>query len=89
MTTAKVRVYTTNVCPYCVAAKRLLKELGVDFEEISLENQQELRMQLSRENGGWRTVPMIFVGEKFIGGFTDMKSVHDRGELLPMIRGGA
>ena len=89
MTVAKVRVYTTNVCPYCVAAKRMLKELNVSFEEINLENQHELRMQLSRENGGWRTVPMIFIGEKFIGGFTDMKAIHDRGELLPMIQGGA
>jgi glutaredoxin 3 len=89
MTVAKVRVYTTNVCPYCVAAKRLLKELGVDFEEINLENQHELRMKLSQENGGWRTVPMIFVGDRFIGGFTDMKAVHDRGALLPMIRGGS
>ena len=89
MTVAKVRVYTTNVCPYCVAAKRMLKELNVSFDEINLENQLELRMQLSRENGGWRTVPMIFIGETFIGGFTDMKAIHDRGELLPLIQGGA
>jgi glutaredoxin 3 len=42
---------------------------------------------LSEANGGWRTVPMIFIGDKFMGGFMDVKAVHDRGELLPLING--
>jgi len=81
-----VRVYTTSVCPYCVAAKRMLTELGVPFSEINLEKDPELRMRLSQENGGWRTVPMIFVGTTFIGGFTDLKAMHDRGELMPRVK---
>jgi glutaredoxin 3 len=76
-----IRVYTTTVCPYCVSAKRLLKELGYAFEEINLENNPDLRLRLSQENGGYRTVPMIFIGKEFIGGFTDLKALHDAGTL--------
>lgn len=83
----KVRIYTTSVCPYCDAAKRLFKSLGVEVEEISLEGRHEDRMALSKANGGWRTVPMIFIGETFIGGFDDAKKLHDKGALMPLIAG--
>jgi glutaredoxin 3 len=82
-----VKIYTTSVCPYCDAAKRLFKSMGVAFEEINLEGRPDERQRLSEANGGWRTVPMIFVGETFVGGFTDAKALHDRGELLPMVHG--
>jgi len=76
-----IRVYTTSVCPYCVSAKRLLKELGYAFNEINLEKDPDLRLRLSAENGGYRTVPMIFIGDEFIGGYTDLKALHDGGQL--------
>ena len=78
-----IRVYTTSSCPYCVNAKRLLNQVGLTYEEVSLEGQPELRAKLSQENGGYRTVPMIFIGAEFIGGFTDLKALADKGELLP------
>ena len=76
-----IRVYTTNVCPYCTSAKRLLKQAGYTYEEINLEENPDLRMKLARENGGWRTVPMIFIGKDFIGGFDDLKKLFDSGHL--------
>lgn len=82
-----VIIYTTTICPYCDAAKRLFKSLGVPYEEISLDGNHEERQRLSEANGGWRTVPMIFVGNKFLGGFTDVKALHDRGEFLPLVNG--
>jgi glutaredoxin 3 len=82
-----VKIYTTSVCPYCDSAKRLFKSLGVAYEEISLEGRPEERQRLSESNGGWRTVPMIFIGETFVGGFTDAKALHDSGKLLLMVRG--
>ena len=85
MTSPIVKVYTTRICPYCVAAKTLLKKLNVSFEEISLEGNNDLRMKLSEENNGWRTVPMIFVGAKFVGGFDDLNALHSSGKLLPLI----
>ena len=87
LTMNTVKIYSTSVCPYCDAAKRLLKSLGVAYDDINLEGQHDVRQRLSEANGGWRTVPMIFVGDKFIGGFDDMRNLHARGELLPLING--
>lgn len=86
---ADVKIYTTRICPYCTSAKNLFKALGVPFEEIGLDAQPELRARLSAENGGWRTVPMIFVGEKFLGGFDDVNALHRQGKLLPLVEGKA
>lgn len=82
-----VKIYSTTVCPYCDAAKRLLKSLGVPYEDINLEGQDEERQRLSEANGGWRTVPMIFIGDRFIGGFDDLRALHSRGELMSTING--
>ncbi len=80
-----IKVYTTNYCPYCTAAKRFLEQQKWAYEEINLEQQPELRMKLSQENQGWRTVPMIFVGNTFIGGYTDMLKWHQEQKLVPLV----
>jgi glutaredoxin 3 len=80
-----IRLYTTPWCPYCHAAKSLLDDLGLSYEETDVERDPELRARLSAENGGYRTVPMIFLGEDFIGGYTDLKALHDRGELTSRV----
>lgn len=80
-----VRVYTTRSCPYCVAAKRLLESLGSPFEEVQLDDRPELRAELSRANGNWSTVPMVFVGDEFIGGYDDTARLHREGRLAPML----
>jgi glutaredoxin 3 len=59
----------------------MLSSLGVDFQEIRLDGRPELRRELSAANGGWSTVPMIFVGERFIGGFDDLRRLDRTGEL--------
>ncbi len=82
----EIKIYTTNFCPYCVMAKNLLTKENLVFSEISLQGQQELRERLSRENAGWRTVPMIFIGEEFIGGFQDLSKLHDSGGLLKKVQ---
>ena len=76
----KIRVYSSDYCPYCVSAKRLLQREKLDFEEINLSRDPELRMKLSEETG-WRTVPMIFIGEKFIGGFDELNRLYRSGGL--------
>ena len=78
---SKVVIYSTKVCPYCVQAKALFKNLGVTYEEVHLDDKPDLRSQLSAQNGGWRTVPMIFVNDEFLGGFSDVKALHDAGKL--------
>ena len=81
----KVTIYTKDNCPYCVRAERLFKSLQVPFEEINLEHQPELRDQLSRRYQ-WRTVPMILVGDRFLGGYDDVSAMHRRGELTPLLK---
>ena len=65
-------VYTSNVCPYCQSAKRLLTEKDISFEEVGLDDKPDLRVELSEKFGGWRTVPMIVLDGEFIGGYDDL-----------------
>lgn len=81
----KVTVYSTTICPYCDAAKRYFKESAIPFEDINLDRDHELRMKLSSENGGWRTVPMIFIGDHFVGGFTELIDVVKKGQLSSLL----
>jgi len=82
----KITVYSAGYCPYCTQAKRLLSELKLAFDDISLDGKDELREKLSRENGGYRTVPMIFIGEEFIGGFSDLANLHRTGALMTKVQ---
>jgi glutaredoxin 3 len=77
---AKVVMYTRVPCPYCGNAKRFLQQKGVAFEEIDLSNKPD-ELQELQQRTGWRTVPQIFIGDKMIGGFTDMIALEDSGEL--------
>ena len=82
---AKIVMYCTAVCPYCVNAERLLLRRGVtEIEKIrvDLDPQQRLIMeQRSRR----RTVPQIFIGDRHIGGFDDMVELDQAGELAPLL----
>ena len=82
---SRVRVYTSRTCPFCVAAKRLLSSLGAEYEEVLLDDRPELRAELSRANGNWRSVPMVFIGDDFIGGFEETARLHREGKLEPML----
>ena len=77
---AKVIMYTTQYCPYCVRAKALLKSKGVDFEEIDVGGDDELRARVVEESGR-RTVPQIFIDGKSIGGFEELYALEQEGEL--------
>ena len=78
---SRVKIYTTEYCPYCHAAKEMLSSLGIDFEEIGLGRDPELRQRLSAENNGWRTVPMVFIDGRLIGGYSELRKLVRRGEL--------
>lgn len=82
----RVVIYTKTVCPYCVAAKNLFTRLGAPYEEINLDGDPALREELVRKHR-WRTVPMIFVGEEFLGGFDDVNELHRSGGLVPKLEG--
>ncbi len=81
---ARVRLYTKRWCGYCIAARRLFRNLEVDFEEIRLDGRPEIRREIAARAGNWPTVPMIFIGHSFVGGYTEVAALHRRGELLKL-----
>ena len=81
-----VRMYTTQVCPFCLRAKALLKQRGVDqIEEIRIDLDPVERDRMI-EITGRRTVPQIFIGPTHVGGCDDLQALDRRGELLPMLQ---
>ena len=80
-----VKMYTTQVCPYCIRAKALLKQRGVtEIEEIRIDvnmAERETMMALT----GRRTVPQIFIGSTHVGGFDDLAALDQSGGLLPLL----
>ncbi len=77
---SKVVIYTTNYCPFCTRAKALLRSKNVDFEEIDVTSDKNLR-ELAEKSSGRRTVPQIFIDGKSIGGYDDIKQLEEAGEL--------
>ena len=80
----KVTIYTTPYCPYCHAAKALLKKKGVAFEEIDVQDSGQRQQMMQRANGR-RTVPQIFIGETHVGGSDDIHELDRRGQLDPLL----
>ena len=81
---AHVDIYTTPSCPYCVMAKRLMREKGVAFAEIDVATDPDKRKWLV-ETTGQRTVPQIFIDGKPYGGFTEIAALDRKGELDPLL----
>ncbi len=79
-----VTIYTTFYCTYCRRAKKLLERKQVDYEEIRLDEDAEKREELVKSLN-WRTVPMIFVNEQFIGGYDQLAALERSGELDRML----
>ena len=84
---AKVTIYSTQSCSYCIAAKAFLDGRGVAYESIDVTDDPAARAALVRRANGMRTVPQIFIGERHIGGFTDMRALDQKGELEPLLKG--
>lgn len=81
-----VKMYTTQVCPYCQRAKALLKQRGVDaIEEIRIDLDPAQRDHMMAVTGR-RTVPQIFIGETHVGGSDDMHELDRRGALDPLLQ---
>ncbi|MEN9543269.1 MAG: glutaredoxin 3 [Pseudomonadota bacterium] len=84
-----VKMFTTQVCPYCQRAKMLLKQRGVDaIEEVRIDldpAKRDAMMQLT----GRRTVPQIFIGDTHVGGCDDLIALDQRGALQPLLQAQA
>jgi len=80
MSAPAIVMYTTNWCPYCERARRLLKSKGASFEEIDVESAAEKRAEMQARSGR-RTVPQIFIGDTHVGGSDDLAALNDSGRL--------
>lgn len=86
---AAVTIYTRPMCPYCVRAVSLLKQKGVDFEEIDAGFDPEKKKEMVQRANGARTFPQIFVGDEHIGGCDEMLALDRSGKLDPMLSNAA
>ncbi|GJJ05471.1 MULTISPECIES: glutaredoxin 3 [Telluria group] len=85
--TARVIMYTTAVCPYCVRAERLLESKGVTgLEKIRVDLDPEQRVLMMQKTGR-RTVPQIYIGDTHVGGFDDLYALDQAGGLSPLLNG--
>jgi glutaredoxin 3 len=73
-------MYTTDWCGYCVRAKALLDARGLDYDEVDLGDDPAFRARLNELTGGW-TVPQIVIGDRHIGGYTELRRLERDGQL--------
>lgn len=83
-----ITMYSTGTCPYCINAERLLKSKGVEItNKIRIDLEPARRTEMM-ERTGRRTVPQIFIGERYVGGFDELYALERTGELDPLLVGG-
>ncbi len=84
MSSPRVVVYSTAMCPYCVRAKSLLQSKGVEYEEIRVDLDRNLMVEMMQRSNR-RTVPQIFIDDFHVGGFDDMAQLDAYGKLDPLL----
>ncbi len=82
-----VTIYTKPTCPFCHAAKDLLKKKNVGFKEIYILNRDNLRSEMMKKSGGRHTVPQIFIGDAHVGGCDDLHALESKGKLDKLLAG--
>ena len=81
----RVEIYSTPTCPYCIAAKALLRTKGADFEDTDVARDYGLRQKMMQRSGGRMTVPQIFIGGLHIGGCDELHALDRAGKLDPLL----
>ncbi len=81
---ANIKLYKKNPCPYCDRAINLLNSKEVPFEIIDLTDNMDQLMEI-KNKWGWKTVPVIIINDKLVGGYTDLKALDESGELDKML----
>ena len=80
-----VTIYTTRLCPYCTAAKNLLRQKSIAFDEIDVSGNPGERKCMSERAAGRSTVPQIFIGDRHVGGCDDLYDLDQAGQLDPLL----
>lgn len=84
MSRKQVLMYATATCPFCTAARNLLRDKGVTWTEIAVDADSGKREEMI-ERSGQRTVPQIFIGDEHVGGFDDLDALDQEGALDRML----
>ena len=82
---SKIIIYSKDVCPYCVRAKALLEKKNASFTEIKI-TAEVIRDEMIKKSGGRLTVPQIFIDEKHIGGYDDLRALDVAGKLDELLK---
>ncbi|TAL74835.1 MAG: glutaredoxin 3 [Rhodanobacter sp.] len=85
----KIEVYSTAVCPYCVAAKNLLKAKGLSWEDVFVDADPAQRAVMLKRSGGARTVPQIFINDRHVGGYDELVAAERSGKLAELLASAA
>lgn len=80
-----VEIYTSPLCGFCHAAKRLLTQKGVTFSEVNVLTDPERKPEMIQRANGGRTVPQIFIGDTHVGGCDDLFALEQSGKLDPLL----
>ncbi|MCU0542916.1 MAG: glutaredoxin 3 [Oscillatoriaceae cyanobacterium Prado104] len=83
--TPKVEIYTWRTCPFCIRAKALLKQKGVNFTEYAIDGNETARDQMAKRANGRRSLPQIFINDRHVGGCDDIHELDARGKLDPLL----
>jgi len=88
-TMQKIEIYSKTVCPYCVRAKHLFTKKGVNYTEIDISQDSDLRDSMIKRANGRQTVPQIFINDQHIGGCDDLYALEAAGKLDALLKGTA
>ena len=81
-----VTVYMGPMCAFCDAAKRLLTKKNIPYKEINIAIDEDKREEMLIKSNGVRTVPQIFIGEKHVGGYVELRALENKGELDNLLK---
>ena len=84
---AKVVIYSSDYCPFCMRAKQLLTSKGVDFQEICVDGEPAVRAEMTRLAGGRTSVPQIWIGDTHVGGCDELYACARAGQLDELLAG--
>ena len=81
----KITIYSSLICPYCIAAKKILTNEGFDFTEIIIDDKPDLRREMIKRTHGKYTVPQIFFDDELIGGFDQLSSLQKNKSIKSLV----
>mgnify|MGYP001442574784 FL=1 len=82
----KVVIYTGPLCNFCSAAKHLLNKKKISYEEIDIGYDEKKREEMLKKSNGAKTIPQIFIEEKHVGGYVELKALENKGELDNLLK---